>query len=262
MKSKFSLIIPAYNEEKRISKTLKVYTDYFDETAKTKKFDYEIIVVINNTKDRTEEIVKEIAQRNKKISYMNFKEKGKGFAVKEGFKDALKRDSELIGFVDADLATPPEAFYFLIENIGSADGAIASRYLRESKITPSFNFRRNFVAKVFNFVVNSLFFLGYNDTQCGAKLFKRKACEAIVREVRMSQWAFDVELLYVLKKRGLKIKELPTTWREVEGGSIKIAKTSLQMFMALVQLRIIKSRLKFLLRPLKPIINRFWRMIQ
>lgn len=258
---KTSIIIPAYNEEKRIGKTLETYSDYFDKLVKEKKCDYEIIVVINNSTDKTEEVVKNAARKNKRIVCMNLKQKGKGLAVKEGFREALKRESSLVGFVDADLATPPESFYFLMKNIEEFDGAIASRYLPESKITPAFNFRRNFVARGFNFIVRALFLLKYSDTQCGAKLFTNKAARAIVEKVRMSQWAFDVELLYVLKRSGLKVRELPTTWTEVGGGSIRVIRTSLQMFLALIQLRIVNSRFKFLLKPLKPIISRFWKFI-
>ena len=258
---KVSIIVPAYNEEKRIGRTLEKYSQFFDALVNEKKLDYEIVVVINNTKDRTEEIVSELARRNKKLRYLNFKRGGKGFAVVEGFKDALKRNSDLIGFVDADMATSPEEFYKLIRAINGFDGVIASRYVEGAIVYPAFNFRRKIVAKVFNFIVNVLFFLHITDTQCGAKMFSRRACEEIIEEVKMSQWAFDVELLYVLKKKGFRVKEVPTKWREVEGGSIKIVKSSMQMFLSLIQLRVVNSRFKRLLKPMKPIIGLVWRMV-
>lgn len=259
---KLSIVVPAYNEEGRIRKMLEAYSDYFNKLVKDKKIEYELIVVINNTKDRTEDVVKEVMKKNKRVFYLNFKRGGKGFAVKEGFKEALRRKSDLIGFVDADLATPPGSFYVLVKGIGDNDGAIASRYLPESEIFPAYTFRREVVAKVFNFLVNSLFALNLSDTQCGAKLFNRCATEMIVKNVKMSQWAFDVELLYVMKKKGLSVRELPTKWWDVAGSKIKIIKSSLQMFLSLIQLRILHSPFRGLLGPVKPLVGLVWRVIR
>ena len=123
---KLCIIIPACNEEKRIGRTLKEYCRFF---SKKLKSDFEIIVVINNTNDRTEEIVKNHRKKCRELKYLNLKQGGKGFAVIQGFKEALKKDFDLIGFVDADMATPPRSFYDLIENIKDYDGVIASRYI-------------------------------------------------------------------------------------------------------------------------------------
>src|SRR3989344_986048 len=133
---KICIIIPAYNEERRIGKTLEYYSNYFNNLFKKEKLDYEILVVINNTTDRTEEVVKKLAERNKRVLYLNLKPGGKGFAVIEGFKDALKRENDLIGFVDADMATSPEEYWKLIKNIGNYDGIIASRYVKGAIIDP------------------------------------------------------------------------------------------------------------------------------
>src|SRR3972149_6124201 len=122
---KISIIIPAYNEEKRIGKTLQAYSKHFNSLAKGKNLDYEILVVINNTTDRTEEIVKKIQKKNKRIKYLNLKQGGKGYAIIEGFKDALKRKNELIGFVDSDMSTPPEEYARLALQMKNYDGIIA-----------------------------------------------------------------------------------------------------------------------------------------
>src|SRR3989344_8183585 len=109
---KISIIIPAYNEEKRIGRTLEEYLKFFSIKKKQEKIrNFEILVVINNTKDRTEEIVKEKQKKCMELRYLNFKQGGKGFAITEGFKDALKRDNKLIGFVDADMSTSPEEYF-------------------------------------------------------------------------------------------------------------------------------------------------------
>jgi glycosyltransferase involved in cell wall biosynthesis len=259
---KVSIVVPAYNEEKRIGKMLQSYSEYFNGLVKSNILNYEILVVINNTRDKTEEVVREIARKNQRIKYLNLKEGGKGFAVIEGFKEVLKKDSDLIGFVDADLATSPEAYYDLIKNIGKYDGAIASRYLAGSEITPSYTFRRAVVAKVFNFLVTSLFPLKVTDTQCGAKLFNRRATEIIAEKVKMSQWAFDVELLYVLRKRGFRVIEIPTKWTDIAGSKIRLIKSSVQMFLSIIQLRIVYSKFRRIMGLLRPITSLFWRLVK
>ena len=110
---RISIIIPAHNEEKRIGRILKKYSKFFRE----KKEFFVIIVVLNACKDNTLGVVKEFQKKFKEIKFLEFEQAGKGFAIIEGFKEALRKDFELIGFVDADMATPPEAFYALIENI-------------------------------------------------------------------------------------------------------------------------------------------------
>lgn len=237
---KLSIIIPAHNEEKRIGNTLKAYSSYFDKKVSA-SFSYEIVVVINNTKDNTEAVVRKAKQQNARIRYISYKRGGKGFAVIEGFKDALKRSNDLIGFVDADMATPPEAFDMLISAMHGAEGAIASRWLKESVILKKQTPIGRLKSGVFNFIVRSLFLLPYSDTQCGAKLFSRKSASTIVREVGITRWAFDIEVLYVLKKKKLFVREVPTIWEDKEYTKIRLVNASLEMFLAVVRLRLLHS---------------------
>lgn len=238
---KVAIIIPAYNEEKRIGKTLESYSNYFNSLKKENKINYEVLVVINNTKDRTEDIVKRFVIKNKSIRYLNLVKGGKGYAVIEGFKDALKRDNDLIGFVDADMATPPDEYYKLICQLNNYDGAIADRYIKGSKVFPPVTFRRLVVGRIFNFIIRALLFLNYRDTQCGAKLFKRNVLEQILPSLTMSQWAFDVELLYCLKKSKFKIISVPTRWYDREYSKINFMKAGPWMALGIIRLRIINS---------------------
>lgn len=258
MKEKLSLVVPAYNEEKRIGNFLESYLKYFD----SQDLEYEIVVVINNTKDRTEEIVKGF--KSKKIKILNFKAGGKGFAVKEGFIYSLKGNSGYIGFVDSDLATPPESFHFLLKCMirDNSDGAIADRSLKKSVINPKMTFKRKIFSRVFNFYVRSLFLFKYKDTQCGAKLFKREVIGKICNKIGMTKWAFDVELLYLLEKEGFKIISCRTKWENKDKSKIKLLKDSLRMFFAVLQLRLIKSPLRRILRPLRILRKVLWRVLK
>jgi glycosyltransferase involved in cell wall biosynthesis len=245
-----SIVIPAHNEEKRIGKTLETYGKFFSDKKKEKEIkDFEIIVVINNTQDKTEETVKEFSKKYKEIRYLNFKTGGKGFAIIEGFKDALKRNNELIGFVDADMATPPEAFYDMIKNIKNYDGIITDRWDKKSKIIPRQSLFRRFISRGYNIIVRTLFLMPFRDTQCGAKVFRRKILEGNIYKIISSQWNFDVALLFCLKKEAnARIKSTPTLWHDEKGSKVNLKKTPIMMFISLVRLRLLHSPFKFIVR--------------
>jgi len=242
---KIAIIIPAYNEEKRIAKTLEEYGKFFMNLKKTGKIDSEILVVINNTNDNTEEIVKKYQKKYKIISYLNFKQGGKGFAITEGFKKVLKNEKiKLIGFVDADMATLPSAYYELVKNIGAYDGIIASRYIPGAKVNPRQSMKRVLVSRVFNFLIRCLFLMNYRDTQCGAKIFKRKTLAQIIEHLGITQWAYDIDLLYQIKRKNLKLREFPTIWSDKEYSKINIKKAGTNMVLGVIRLRILYSPIK------------------
>jgi len=257
--TKLSIIIPAYNEEKRIKNTLYEYCRYF---AK-KGIEFEIVVVLNACKDDTSKIVRQCQKQFKEIKLLDFEKGGKGFAIIEGFKDALKRRNDLIGFIDADMATCPKAFWDLIESIRKHDGVIASRWIKGSVVKTKQTLSRRFASRIFNLIVRSLFFFQHRDTQCGAKLFKRNTLEKIVPYLKLTEWAFDVNLLYLCKKEGLRVKEIPTIWEDKSDSKISnVPKTSLQMFLGVLRLRGINSpfvRTQIFFRPL---IGLAWRLIK
>ena len=236
---KLSIIIPAYNEEKRIKKTVKYYVKHF------KRYDYELIIIPNGCKDNTEKIIKELSKKYSKVRYKIIKEAvGKGAAIKEGFKIAK---GDLIGFVDADNSTKPEDFEDLIKNIGKYDCIIASRYIKGAIVKPKQKLIRIIASRVFNFLVRFLFGLKISDTQCGAKLFKKQAIKKIIAKLDLTRWAFDVDLLLKIKKERYKIKEFPTKWEDNFDSKLKINKAVIEMLLSLARLRLINSKLKFVI---------------
>ncbi len=245
---KLTLIIPAHNEEGRIGKTLYSYLTFFDKLQKQKKLSYLLFVSINATSDNTEKVVKKYQKKHSSLKYKAYQEGGKGFAIVQGFKDAIKSRSDFIGFVDADLATSPEAFYALCQNIGKNDGIIGSRWLSSSIIQHRQTRLRQLASRIFNFLVRILFSMQYEDTQCGAKLFSRKAIEKIVDRIYITQWAFDVNLLYLCKLYNLKVREHPTIWSDIEGSKVNVMKTSLKMFFGILRLRIFYSPFRSIIK--------------
>lgn len=260
---KISIIIPAYNEEKRIASTLETYSKHFENLKKSKKINYELLIVINNTIDNTEKIVKKFQKKNKNIRYLNFKQGGKGFAIIEGFKDALKReDNDLIGFVDADMSTSPEEFAKLFDNIKYYHGIIASRYIKGAIVPSKQPIKRIIVSRIGNFIIRSLFLMPYRDTQCGAKIFRREAIRVILPKLGLTQWAFDIDLLYRIRKAGFRVKEHPTFWNDKEASKLNVKKASIQVFLAIIQLRINNSPFKPMLKILKPMVKYLWKKTQ
>ena len=233
---RLSIVIPAHNEEKRIGSMLEAYLPFF--TSRYHQ-DVEFLVVVNGSTDKTDEVVAGYAARFPGVRLIVESGRiGKGGAVMLGFRQA---QGDFIGFVDADGATPPEAFLALMDNIGEAGGIIASRWAKGSQVSPQQPFDRRVASRIFNMMTRTLFGLRLTDTQCGAKLMRREAIQAILPHLGITQWAFDVDLLFQLQRGGFKIKEIPTTWHDVEGSKVQVGSASQEMMMALVRLRLIYS---------------------
>lgn len=236
---KLSITIPAYNEENRIGRTLKTYLQYFDKLQADGALAYELIIVPNGCRDNTVGVVKDIAGDRSNVIIVDLKERaGKGLAIQEGFKNALTRDNDLIGFVDADMATKPEYFYDLVKNIGQDDAIIASRYMPGSDISPPRPWIKKWGRRIiYDSLLRLLLGLKFYDTQCGAKLFKRQVIEKIVDKLTVKQWAFDVELLYLCKINHFTVKELPTTWEDQDESKLDIMAGGMPMLSALFAIR-------------------------
>ncbi len=240
---KLSIVIPAYNEEQRIIKTLNEYYEFFNNKFKN---DFEIIVIVNGSTDKTIEIVKTFSKKNKNLIYKDIKEKiGKGGAILEGFKIA---QGSLIGFVDADLATSPKSFYDLIDKINDYDGIIASRWMKGSKINIKQPLLKRIGSRGFNFLIRILFGLNFKDTQCGAKLFKKQVIKDVLEDLTITRWAFDVNLIYSVLKKKYKIKEIPTEWNAVKASHFNLFKAIPEMALGLLRLRLVYSPFKFIVK--------------
>jgi len=234
---KVTIVIPAHNEEKRIEETLSNYCSFFYEVKEEKAIDTTFTIVLNGCTDRTHDIVLDLQKKFHSIQVINLKQPGKGHAVIEGFKSALKHPNDLIGFVDADMATRPQYFLDLIENIAQKDGIIASRYMKDAKVIPPRPFIKGWGRKlIFNPLIRRLFGINFIDFQCGAKLFKPHVLKKIVPHIQDTQWTFDVELLYLCKKYGFSVKEIPTVWYDQDDSKFKLLGSGIGMIKSLLKL--------------------------
>lgn len=226
-----SIIIPAYNEEKRISSTLNSYLEFLS----PKKIKYEIIVVANNCSDKTVEIAKKYQKKNKNLKIMELPYyTGKGGAVIEGFKKAR---NEIICFADADNSAKPDQVFMLATMIGKYDAVIGSRAMPDSKILNPQPISRIFLGKCFSILTNALFGFGIIDTQCGAKAFSKKAVQIILQHQISKGFEFDVQILWIIKKSGLQILEKGIEWDNNPDSRVGLL-DPLKMFLSIIKLRL------------------------
>ena len=214
-----TIVIPARNEEKRIERTLDAYLNFYRDRRTL------IMVVVNNSTDETAAICEARMEHEPGLFMIDVEQAvGKGGAVHLGFAEA---NSSVMGFVDADGATSPEAFYELVEYLDAhpdADGVIASRWLKASKVLTPQSLSRRIASRLFNFAIRVLFRLPYRDTQCGAKLFRGKAIKEVLPQLTCRGWLFDVELLVRMRQAAKTVSEIPTTWQDVDGSQFSLSR--------------------------------------
>jgi len=213
-----SVIVPAYNEEKRLPKTLAEIDKYLRKQI----YEYEIIVVNDGSKDRTGEIVKNLKKQIANLKLIDNKEnKGKGFVVRQGLL-AAKGDIRL--FTDADNSTSIEQVEKMFPYFKQGfDLVIGSRDVKGAIIANPQPWYRIILGNIFNLMVQAATGLwGIWDTQCGFKALSQKAANDILPRCRIDRWAFDPEILVIAKKLGYRIKEVPIVWVNNPESKVKL----------------------------------------
>ncbi len=243
------LLIPAYNEEGRIGPVLRRYVEYFRDAYQGP---FRLVVILNGCRDRTLDVVQAAGAEIGGIEWKVFPSPiGKGGALIEGLR--LAPETDLIGYVDADGATPPRAFHELVRRMPGYDCVIGSRWLPGSQLGEVQPWKRRVASRAFHTIVQALFWMNIRDTQCGAKVMRREAVERIYADLRTADLAFDINLLYCLKRTGSRILELPTEWTDKIGSKIQLGRSSLSMLLSILRLRLVYSPFYRWLAPLRPI---------
>lgn len=229
-----SIVIPAYNEERRLPPTLIDAIDFFDR----KSISYEVIVIDDGSTDATAEVVRKFERVRSQVRLIQLpRNHGKGHAVRLGVLNC--RGSRIL-FADADGATPIQEFERLEAAISAgADIAIGSRALASSDTKVATSFHRRILGRVFNRCVNLILLPSIADTQCGFKMFTRKAALFLFRRQRADRFSFDVELLYMAHKAELAIQEVPINWTNVPGSKVSLVMDSLSMFRDIFRFKVI-----------------------
>jgi len=227
-----SVIIPAYNEEKRLPKTL----TEIDKYLRKQFYDYEIIVVNDGSKDRTAEIVRKLAKEIKNLRLIDNKANhGKGFVVRQGL---LKAQGRYRLFTDADNSTSIDQVEKMWPEFEKGyDIVIGSRDIKGAILDPPQPWLRRLVGDTFNLLVQLILGLwGFRDTQCGFKGFTEKAAKDILPKCKINRFAFDPEILIIGKKMGYKIKEIPIYWKATPTTAVKL-KSMVKMGIDLLKIK-------------------------
>jgi len=221
------IVIPAFNEQERIGPTLDAYL------TRCGGPEMRFLVALDHCTDRTADVVAARASRDPRVEVVDYPKLGKGGVLMETFR---RCDAELIGFVDADGATPPAEMLRLIEAARDADGAIASRKHPASVLPARRGLARELTSAGFAFWVRRLFGLPYEDTQCGAKVFRRAAIERMLPLLTSRDFLFDVDVLLVARRLGYRIEAVPTIWIDREGSRLDPAGDAKKMAFSTLRL--------------------------
>lgn len=238
-----TVVIPAYNEQERIAKTLYEIKDYLSQQNYTS----DIIIIDDGSQDLTSEVVRvvdiyseEIKDQSAGELLQNFKNIGKGYSVAKGLTIAR---GDVIVFTDADASTPIQEIDKLIDKIRSGnDVVIGSRNLSESQIEnrPAL---RNLTSRLFNKTARAIGLICVSDSQCGFKAYRREVARVVAMHQRTFGFCFDVEHIYTATKLGYSVAEVPVSWRHDDGSTLSLLSDSFKMFLDLLKIRWIHRNL-------------------
>lgn len=227
-----SIIIPAYNEERRIEKTLESINSYFTK----RRITTQIIVVDDGSSDNTVGIVKNLKERINGLNVIAYyPNRGKGHAVKKGVDDSR---GAVILFVDADNSTRIEEFDKFYPILKDSHVVIGSRYISGSDIVVTQPHYRVLIGRLGNKLIQLFLLDGINDTQCGFKAFRHEAARQIFSRMKVNRFGFDMEILSIARLLNLTIREIPVNWYNSEGSKIRPVKDAFRTFGELIYIKL------------------------
>ena len=227
-----TVVVPAFNEERRLGATLERVAAWLE----SRGLDGEILVVDDGSSDGTARVAAEHLGGRRGRVIRQPENRGKGAAVRRGVLEAHGR---WVLLTDADLSSPIEEYDVLASAVREldADVAIGSRGLRDSKVEIRQNLVRQTMGKTFNLAIRTMTGLPFRDTQCGFKLMDRERVRPLFEKMIVDRFAFDVELLFLCRKFGLRVVEVPVVWRNAPGSKVSILRDPLNMLADVARVR-------------------------
>ena len=226
-----SLVVPAYNAGDVLKDSCYQISKYLQEKA----IRYELVFVDDGSTDNTSSVLKELSCLDINVRFLtNETNMGKGYSVRRG---VLESKGDIIFFTDADLSTPIREMQKLFDGVDQGyDIVIASRALPDSKVLMHQPFYREYSGKIFNLIMRSLLSLDLKDTQCGFKCFRKGVAASVFEKQTLNGFSFDVEVLYLARKKSFKIKEVPVDWVNFKSSTVNILKDGSCMFLDIVRI--------------------------
>lgn len=230
-----SVIVPTYNEEKRIKACIEKLKKYFFGC----KFNYEVIFVDDGSCDKTKAIIKKQIANLANYRIINYQPNtGKGYAVRQG---VLMAKGKYVLFMDTDMSTPIHQLDKLLEYVNQFPIVIGSRYLNKNSIKVYQPFTRRMVSRLGNLLIRQMLKLPYQDTQCGFKLLESSTAQKIFKLSQVNRWGFDIEILTIAKLLGFGVKEVAVDWYHDSRSQLRASRAAWQTFYEVVK---IKSNIK------------------
>lgn len=220
-KPSLKIVIPVYNEEKELEKSVIALSSYLEQYMT--EFEYEIVVADNASTDSTLDIAKKLSNKYSFIKAFHLDQKGRGRAVKSVWKMNV---ADISAYMDVDLSSDLKHFFPLVNSIlNGFDIAIGSRNMHGSRVYGR-NLLRTITSKGYIFLIKLFFQVNFSDAQCGFKAVSREVIEKLLPHVEDDEWFFDTELLILAEKNGYKIFQEPVTWIDNPGSTVKVWKTA------------------------------------
>ncbi|MDA1128553.1 MAG: glycosyltransferase family 2 protein [Chloroflexi bacterium] len=230
MAVKVDITIPVYNEEDALPRTIAVLTEFLQNRLPNP---WQVVIADNASTDNTRAVSEALCERHSGVNYLHIPQKGRGRALRTAWLDSR---ADIVAYMDADLSTDLPHFLQLIRAIEAGnDIAIGSRLSKESQVDRGF--KREFISRGYNLMINSMFFTGLPDAQCGFKALTRVTAEAIVPSIKNNNWFFDTELLIIAAKRGYSIASIPVKWDDDPTSTVNVLGTAMEDVKGLLRLR-------------------------
>lgn len=226
------VVVPVYNEERDLPKSIACLHQFLQNNMAS--YRWRIVIADNASTDGTLELARQLARQYPGVDFIHLPQKGRGRALRQAW---LGSDADIVSYMDVDLSTDLATLPPLVKAIAEEgyDVATGSRLMRGSRVTRSF--KREAISRIYNLMIKAMFFTRFHDAQCGFKALSRKAVQELVPLVQNQRWFFDSEILILAHQRGYRIKEIPVTWREDPGTTVKIAHTAAEDIRGLLRLR-------------------------
>ena len=230
MSGTVDVVIPVFNEEKALPRNIVILADFLKANLRNP---WQIIIADNASTDNTRSVSEMLSERYSGINYLHIPQKGRGRALKAAWLDST---ADIVSYMDVDLSTDLSYFPRLVESLEEGyHVAIGSRLSKGSRVTRSI--KRELISRSYNLLIKSMFFVPFEDAQCGFKALTRKTAQAIVPHIKNDNWFFDTELLIIAAKRGYKINQLPVKWDDDPNSTVHITSTATEDIKGLLRLR-------------------------
>jgi dolichyl-phosphate beta-glucosyltransferase len=232
MSRTYSIVIPAYNEASRIREGLDQVLAFVSD----QRWTAEILVVNDGSTDGTADIIREYERRDARLRLVeNPGNRGKGYSVRNG---VLHASGDYVMFSDADLSSPiGESLKLIAALDAGADVAMGSRWLKPETMTERQSVLRQIAGRLYNIIARIFLRLPYRDTQCGLKAFRKQAAHDVFSRQKIERWGFDPEVLFIARKLGYRIAEVPVAWAHDDRSKIHPLLDGIKMFWEVLRIR-------------------------